>query len=98
MSNFKHTPVPWEIIIPEQAPEFFIVKSDNFEAAYIGKNKQIAERIVKAVNCHEELVEALNLLNLQLEEHFKKGGKVLMPSQIELAYLNGLNAIKKATE
>lgn len=45
-----------------------------------------------------ELLHSLQILNIAIEDFYKRGGVVSMPSQIELSYLNGINAIKKATE
>ena len=51
------SPAPQYGIYVEESNHFFVVRS----------NEADAERIVKAVNCHDDLVEALKAVNKYLE-------------------------------
>jgi hypothetical protein len=64
----------------------------------VRRTKKEAEANAKLIKSAPDLLGSLNLLVITLEEHFKRSGKIVMPSQIELAYLNALNQIKKATK
>lgn len=63
MSNTKVKHTPLEIMIPKNAPKNLIVASGKtivFVGDNDGKDKELAEFIVKACNNHDKLVEALD--------------------------------------
>ena len=92
MSNLKHTPTPWKVnekynTITDSdgcgiAQENGINNSQEWEAN--------AKLIVKAVNCHEELLEAL----IEAKSLIKRQGF----TEEHLTVIQITNAIKKATE
>lgn len=60
----KHTPTPWKVKNYNGNNKFRIVGADdsaitNLTGQYLGEEKTNAQFIVKAVNCHDDLVEAL---------------------------------------
>ena len=62
MSNTQHTPTPWSCIPPgnpESNPSWAIEFLNGFIVSTLGGNDQAnAEFIVKACNCHDDLLAA----------------------------------------
>ena len=77
MSEIKHTPTPWVAI------DEYIYSQDRFEIGTTttsgfdyGTDDANAAHIVKCVNMHDELVEALKEINDLNENHSPFGGEM----------------------
>lgn len=110
MSNLKHTPLPWTATTQQDGhyihgntplgvnsvarvyPRHYGVDE---EMQMNQEDKANAELIVKAVNCHEELVEALEKLVFKYEFNLNATQKKNI--EMDEEYQTALNAIKKAT-
>jgi hypothetical protein len=58
----KATPRPWSISRGVFATDFDVVTNNNGKEIFRTHNNADAELIVRAVNCHDELVEKLDLV------------------------------------
>lgn len=98
MTQSKHTPTPWtavqyndnKILLAHQPsdmqqPEVFIsdmtCKADEIEA-----NEANAAFIVKAVNCHDDLIEALKFYADKASYEFIHGTASYMPIEVDDGY------------
>lgn len=54
----KHAKGEWKVIEPKKAKEYVIV-NDGEENIYIGKDKEKAKKMCKAVNMHDELIQCV---------------------------------------
>lgn len=68
----EHTPLPWANKEYASPPDTYFVRGPNNESVLNSiKNGRDAALIVKAVNMHERLVDALKQAALELEEATK---------------------------
>lgn len=66
----KHTQEELIVFVPEKAPEYCAVLDlKDREMIYLGKDKKKAERIVKSVNMHDELIRFIKMISIH-DEHF----------------------------
>lgn len=97
MSKAQHTPTPWKVFIEDYSVVIMSKEGDhvcdcNSSYEEDGENKANAELIVKAVNCHDELLAAFKEI---LELMPMRAGKVSygMP-----AFIKYMEAVQKISE
>lgn len=98
-SETKHTPGPWLIndgFISSGSGETYLIIAD----PHCSKDIDIDEREANAklIAAAPELLNVLQYAVNQLYDHYKRGGKSILPSSFEAVVFKAKEIIKKATE